>query len=107
MSTRSIAILFLVAGAPAAAAALPASGSVWQRPPRVRQQLPAPVHPPQPGVAPILPMRGFNTWFACDVHLNASFVLGIAAAFNRTGLLARGYSLLALDGGWQGAVEWK
>jgi len=53
--------------------------------------------------APVaLPARGWNAWFAYDTRLNETNVFANAAALVSTGLAARGFSLVALDGGWQG-----
>jgi hypothetical protein len=50
----------------------------------------------------VLPARGWNAWLAFDVHLNESNVLSNAQGLVSTGLAAAGYTLVALDGGWQG-----
>lgn len=48
------------------------------------------------------PIRGWNSWFAFDTHLNETVLASNADALVSTGLAALGYSLVALDGGWQG-----
>lgn len=48
------------------------------------------------------PTRGWNAWFAFDTHLNETNVASNAAALVSTGLAQAGYTLVALDGGWQG-----
>ena len=53
-------------------------------------------------VAAARPARGFNPWFAFDTHLNETGMLANAEALVSTGLAAAGYTLVALDGGWQG-----
>ena len=52
--------------------------------------------------AVVQPARGWNAWFAYDVHLNESAVLSNAQGLVTTGLAAAGFTLVALDGGWQG-----
>lgn len=50
----------------------------------------------------LLPARGFNSWFAFDVHENETNILSNAEGLVSTGLAAANYTLVALDGGWQG-----
>ena len=57
---------------------------------------------PALAAAVALPQRGWNAWFAYDTHLNESNVLANAEGLVSTGLAAAGYTLVALDGGWQG-----
>jgi hypothetical protein len=65
-----------------------------------------PVRDVPPSSAPlsgvILPTRGFNTWLAFDIHENETNVLSNAEGLVATGLSSKGYTLVALDGGWQG-----
>lgn len=51
---------------------------------------------------PLLPARGWNSWFAFDTHLNESSVRANADAFLRLGLRELNFTLIALDAGWQG-----
>jgi alpha-galactosidase len=53
-------------------------------------------------VAAARPARGWNSWFAYDTHLNETGMLANGEALVSTGLAAAGYTLVALDGGWQG-----
>lgn len=52
--------------------------------------------------AVILPARGWNAWFAFDTHLDETNVYSNAVGLVQTGLASAGYSMVALDGGWQG-----
>ena len=48
------------------------------------------------------PTRGFNSWFSFDVHVNETNVLSNAEGLVTTGLATKGFSIVAMDGGWQG-----
>ena len=48
-----------------------------------------------------LPARGWNSWFAFDVHTNETNTRTNSDALVSTGLTAAGFTLVALDGGWQ------
>ena len=51
--------------------------------------------------AVLTPPRGWNAWFAFDTSLNASNIISNAQQIVSLGLASRGYSVVALDGGWQ------
>ena len=57
---------------------------------------------PALAAAVVLPTRGWNSWFAYDVHINETNIFANAQGLVNTGLTAAGYTLVALDGGWQG-----
>lgn len=55
--------------------------------------------PPVPSSA--LPARAWNSWFACDIQINETFVRANADAIVRLGLGAAGFVYVNVDAGWQ------
>ena len=51
------------------------------------------------------PSRGWNAWFAYDIHLDEVGMRSNADSLVRLGLSSLGFQFLNLDGGWQGGRD--